>query len=137
MAASVNKIILIGNLGKQPELKQTKSGKPVASFSLATSEKYNNETKTEWHNIVAWNKTAELCGQYLKKGSKVYIEGKLQTRSWDDQNGNKRYTTEVIANIVQFLDSKSNIQLDRTYEENDGNTYGGNIEPIENSDLPF
>jgi len=109
---SLNKVTLIGNLGKDPELSYTPSGVAVAKFSVATGERWkdqegNVQEHTEWHNIVAWRKLAEICGQYLKKGSKVYLEGKLQTRSWDDKNtGVKRYTTEVIADDLIMLDSK-------------------------------
>jgi single-strand DNA-binding protein len=98
---SLNKVLLIGNLGKDPELSYTASGVAVAKFSVATGERWkdqegNVQERTEWHNIVAWRKLAEICGQYLKKGSKVYLEGKLQTRSWDDKNtGQKRYATEA------------------------------------------
>jgi len=110
---SLNKVTLIGNLGRDPELSYTAGGIAVAKFSVATNERWkddsgNAQERTEWHNIVAWRKLAEICGQYLKKGSKVYIEGKLQTRSWDDKNtGVKRYTTEIIASDLIMLDSKS------------------------------
>lgn len=109
---SLNKVTLIGNLGKDPELSYTPSGVAVAKFSVATGERWkdqegNVQEKTEWHNIVAWKKLAEICGQYLKKGSKVYLEGKLQTRSWDDKTtGVKKYMTEVIADDLIMLDSK-------------------------------
>lgn len=109
---SLNKVTLIGNLGKDPELSYTPSGVAVAKFSVATNERWkdqegNLQEHTEWHNIVAWRKLAEICGQYLKKGSKVYLEGKLQTRSWDDKNtGVKRYSTEVIADDLIMLDSR-------------------------------
>ncbi|HLB00805.1 MAG TPA: single-stranded DNA-binding protein [Bacteroidota bacterium] len=109
---SLNKVILIGNLGKDPELSYTSSGIAVAKFSMATSEKWkdaegNSQEKTEWHNIVAWRNLAEICGQYLKKGSKAYIEGKLQTRSWDDKNtGVKKYMTEIVADNLIMLDSR-------------------------------
>jgi single-strand DNA-binding protein len=109
---SLNKVTLIGNLGKDPELSYTPSGVAVAKFSVATGERWkdqegNLQEHTEWHNIVAWRKLAEICGQYLKKGSKVYLEGKLQTRSWDDKNtGVKRYTPDVIADDLIMLDSK-------------------------------
>jgi single-strand DNA-binding protein len=109
---SLNKVILIGNLGKDPEVSYTPSGIAVAKFSMATSEKWkdaegNFVEKTEWHNIVAWRKLAEICGQYLKKGSKAYIEGKLQTRSWDDKNtGVKKYMTEIVADNLIMLDSR-------------------------------
>ena len=106
--AGVNKVILIGNLGKDPELRYTPSGQPVASFSLATSERWNDKNgqrqeRTEWHNIVAWGKLAELSNQYLKKGRSAYIEGRINTRSWDDKDGNKKYRTEIVATQIQFL----------------------------------
>ena len=105
--ASVNKVILIGNLGRDPELRYTKSGAAVANFSLATTDVFSKEgqreERTEWHRIVAWGKTAELCTQYLAKGRSVYIEGQLRTREWEDKDGNKRQTTEVHAQTVQFL----------------------------------
>ena len=105
---SVNKVILIGRLGSNPEIRYTPSGAAVANFNIATSENWNDKTgqkqeRTEWHRIVVWSKLAELCNQYLTKGRQVYIEGRLQTRQWDDKDGNKRYTTEVVANTVQFL----------------------------------
>jgi single-strand DNA-binding protein len=108
--ASINKVILIGNLGRDPELKYTQAGQAVCNFSIATTEKWKGkdgqmQEKTEWHRIVAWGKTGELCSQYLSKGRPVYIEGRLQTRDWEDKDGNKRQTTEINANSVQFLGS--------------------------------
>lgn len=110
--ASVNKVILIGNLGKDPEFKYTPGGQPVATFSIATTERYADKSgqrqeKTEWHNIVVWGKLAELANQYLKKGRSAYIEGRLTTRSWDDKDGNKRYKTEIVGNTIQFLGGPS------------------------------
>lgn len=99
----INKAILVGHLGKDPELKYTNSEKAVCSFSLATSE---NKDKTEWHNIVCWNKNAENAEKYLKKGSKCYIEGKIHYGSYEDKEGIKKYTTEIIAYAVKFLDKK-------------------------------
>jgi single-strand DNA-binding protein len=106
--ASVNKVILVGNLGRDPEIRYTPSGQAVANFTLATSENFTSregkrEERTEWHRIVVWGKTAELCTQYLAKGRSVYIEGRLQTREWEDKEGQKRRTTEVVAQSVQFL----------------------------------
>ncbi len=106
--ASVNKVILVGNLGADPELRYTSSGTPVASFNIATREQWTNksgekEEKTEWHKIVAWARLGEICGEYLHKGKQVYIEGRLQTRSWEDRDGNKRYTTEIVAQTMQML----------------------------------
>ncbi|MFN2382887.1 MAG: single-stranded DNA-binding protein [Gemmatimonadota bacterium] len=107
---SINKVILIGNLGKDPELRHTASGKAVASFSVATNRSWNApdgtaHEETEWHNIVVWDRLAEICQQYLQKGRKVYLEGRLQTRSWDDKSGQKRYTTEIVANQMIILDA--------------------------------
>ncbi len=106
--ASVNKVILVGNLGRDPELRYTQGGQAVANFSVATSENFNNregqrQERTEWHRIVVWGKTAENCAQYLSKGRSVYIEGRLQTREWEDREGQKQRTTEVVAQTVQFL----------------------------------
>jgi single-strand DNA-binding protein len=106
---SVNKVILLGRLGQDPELKYTPSGAPVCTFSLATSESWTDKAsgqkqeKTEWHRVVVWNKLAELCNQYLSKGRQAFVEGRLQTRSWDDQNGQKKYMTEINASTVQFI----------------------------------
>lgn len=105
---SVNKVILVGNLGKDPELRYTPSGTAVCTFSLATSERFKNkqgeqQDRTEWHNIVVWAGLAEICGKYLSKGKQVYIEGRIQNRSYDDRDGNKRYITEIVANEMQML----------------------------------
>lgn len=109
--AGVNKVILVGNLGGDPEMRYTPSGMAVANFKLATSETFKTkegqkETKTEWHRVVAFGKLAEICGEYLAKGKQIYIEGKIQTRSWDDKDGNKKYITEIVANAMQMLGSK-------------------------------
>ena len=107
--ASVNKVILIGNLGKDPELRYTQSGQAVANFNIATTERFGGrdggemQERTEWHRIVTWGKTAENCAQYLSKGRSVYIEGRIQTREWEDKEGQKRRTTEINALTVQFL----------------------------------
>lgn len=119
---SVNKVILVGNLGKDPELRYTASGTAVANFSLATTERFkdrdgNSQEKTEWHNIVAWRQLAEICGKYLTKGRQVYIEGKIQTRSYEDRDGNKRYITEIVADQMQMLG--------RAGDDNSGGGGGG------------
>ena len=106
--SGVNKVILVGNLGQDPTMRYTASGTAVAQFSLATTERFNNkagerEERTEWHRVVAWAKLDEICNQYLKKGKQVYIEGRIQTRQWEDQSGNKRYTTEIVANNMVML----------------------------------
>ncbi len=121
---SVNKVILVGNLGKDPELRYTPSGAAVATFSLATSERYKDrdgqqQEKTEWHNIVAWRQLAEICGKYLHKGKQVYIEGRIQTRSYDDKDGNKRYITEIVADQMQMLGGRGD-------EGGGGQREGGN-----------
>lgn len=110
MAKSLNKVMLIGNLGKDPETRYTASGVAVATFTIATNESWkdqegNLQERTEWHNIVAWRKLAEICGEWLKKGKKVYIEGRIQTRSYDDKNtGAKKYITEIVADTMIMLD---------------------------------
>jgi single-strand DNA-binding protein len=107
--ASVNKVILVGNLGRDPELRYTQGGQAVANFTLATTERFpsrdggERQERTEWHRVVAWGRTAELCAQYLSKGRSVYVEGRLQTREWEDKEGQKRRTTEIVALSVQFL----------------------------------
>lgn len=108
MAGGVNKVILIGNLGKDPEVRFTPSGAAVANFNIATNESWTDKSgqkqeRTEWHRIVVWGKLAELCGEYLKKGRQAYVEGRLQTREWTDKEGKKNYTTEIVAQTVQFL----------------------------------
>jgi single-strand DNA-binding protein len=105
---SINKVILIGRLGKDPEMRFTPSGKAVTNFTMATNEYWTDQSgekqeRTEWHRIVTWGKLAENCAKLLAKGKQVYVEGRIQTRSWDDKDGSKRYTTEVVANIMQML----------------------------------
>ena len=120
--ASLNKVMLIGNLGKDPEVRYTASGTAVVGFSLATSEKYKSksgewEEKTEWHNITLWGRLAEIAGEYLAKGKTVYIEGRLQTRKWQDRDGKDRYTTEIVGEKMQMLSGKG--------EGGGGNRQGG------------
>jgi len=127
MSGSINKVILIGNLGKDPEIRHLESGVSVANFSIATSEVYKDRktgekvSQTEWHNIVLWRGLAEVAEKYLKKGDKIYIEGKLRTRSWQDQDGNNRYTTEVIADNLTMLgknpDRQENINTEKNVTE--------------------
>jgi len=105
---SVNKVILVGNVGKDPEIRYLEGGTAVCSFPMATSETYRNRegervTTTEWHNIVLWRGLAEVAERYVKKGSQLFIEGRIRTRSWDDRDGNKRYTTEIVADNMQML----------------------------------
>ena len=109
--AGINKVILIGRLGRDPEVRYTPNGVPVANFSIATSEEWKDKEtgekreRTEWHRIEAWRRLGEICGDYLNKGKQVYIEGKLQTDAWEDRDGNKRYTTKIVAQSMQMLDS--------------------------------
>jgi len=111
---TVNKVILIGRLGSDPELRYTPNGDAVANFRIATNRVWkdregNQQERTEWHRIVAWRKLGERCGEYLKKGSHVYIEGRLETRSWEDKNGNRRFVTEIIANQMQMLEARGGV----------------------------
>ena len=126
----INKVILIGNLGADPDIRYIQSGTAVATFNLATTERWRGQDgqtqeQNEWHRIVAWAKLAEICGQYLHKGSRVYIEGKLQTRKWQDKEGGTRYTTEIVAREMKMLSGK----------ESGGNDAGP--PPSHNDDLPF
>lgn len=110
--AGLNKVILIGNLGRDPELRYTQGGQAVANFTLATTESITKrdgerEDRTEWHRIVAWGKLAEICGEYLSKGKQIYLEGRIQTREWEDKEGNKRWTTEIVARNMQMLGRRS------------------------------
>ena len=108
--SGLNKVMLIGRLGRDPELKYTASGMAIANINLATTEKYKDEEKTEWHKIVVFDKLAEICGQYLTKGKQAYFEGKLQTREWTDKEGNKRWTTEIVCNNMVMLGVKGDAQ---------------------------
>jgi single-strand DNA-binding protein len=118
MAKSVNKVILIGNLGKDPEVKYTPSGVAVAKFSIATNERYKDKSgewqdRTEWHNLVAWQRTAEIIGEYVKKGSKLYVEGRLQTSSWEDkQSGEKKYRTEIVVQDLVLLSGRGEMDME-------------------------
>ena len=148
MAGSVNKVILIGNLGKDPEVRHLENGAVVANFSIATSENYKDRktgekvSQTEWHNIVAWRGLAEIAEKYLKKGAKVYIEGKLKTRTWQDKDGNNRYSTEVITDNLTMLGSTVESMASSNQEKSTENESKPSPEkefssPDENDDLPF
>ena len=148
MAGSVNKVILIGNLGKDPEVRHLENGAAVANFSIATSENYKDRktgekvSQTEWHNIVAWRGLAEIAEKYLKKGAKVYIEGKLKTRTWQDKEGNNRYSTEVITDNLTMLGSTgesmaSSNQVKPVENESNPSPEKEFSSPDENDDLPF
>jgi single-strand DNA-binding protein len=145
--AGINKVILVGNVGGDPEMRFVPSGSAVANFTLATSidwkDKQTGERKekTEWHRIVAWDKLGEFCGNYLKKGSLIYVDGKIQTRSYEDKEGVKRYITEIIASTIQFVGGKGSVAPDSARSE--GDTSRGTSDPgktgsiQENDDIPF
>ena len=130
-AGGVNKVILIGNLGADPELRYTPNGQAVCDVRLATNESWTDKNgqkqeRTEWHRIVFWGKPAEIVKQYMSKGQRMYIEGRLQTRSWDDKEGNKRYSTEIVANDFMFLSSRDGASREGGYEARGGAGRGGN-----------
>jgi len=136
---AVNKVILVGNLGKDPEVKFTKTGLAVASFSIATTEKWKTKDgeshkKTEWHRISAWGKLGEVCGEYLAKGKQVYIEGKLQTKEWEDKEGIQRQTTEIVASNMVMLGQGRG---DDTASASSQEAHGDNNEDNEDDDIPF
>jgi single-strand DNA-binding protein len=137
--AGLNKVMIIGNLGKDPEMRYTANGKAVTTFSVAVRRTYQvageKREDTEWFNVVTWERLAELCSQFLQKGRRTYVEGRLQTRSWEGQDGQKHYRTEVVASDVLFLDSGSGGGGPRQMPEYDeGPGSGGNVDP---DDLPF
>lgn len=129
----MNKAMIIGNLGNDPEIRYTQDGIPVATFSVATTERWkdgegNRQEHTDWHRVVAWRGLAEVCGEHLSKGSKVFIEGKLRTRKWEDQNGNTRYTTEIIARDLEMLGGR---------RQDNGGSPPNQEEPPLPDDVPF
>ena len=143
--SGINKVILVGNLGQDPEVKYTAGGAAVTTLSLATSESWkdkdtgSDQEKTEWHRVVLWRRLAEIAGEYLKKGSKVYIEGQLQTRKWE-QDGQTRYTTEVVGRDMQFLDSRSSSSSDNSsYDDINQDMSSQNLPDsgITDDDIPF
>ncbi|WP_424408485.1 single-stranded DNA-binding protein [Pasteurella sp. PK-2025] len=147
--AGVNKVIIVGNLGNDPEIRTMPNGEQVANISVATSEswidKNTNERRevTEWHRIVFYRRQAEICGQYLKKGSKVYVEGRLKTRKWQDQNGQDRYTTEIQGDVLQMLDSRQDSQPQAQAPQNNAyaNVKSGTpvqqVDSFEDDNIPF
>lgn len=142
---SVNKAILVGYVGTDPEVRYLDSGTPVCNFRLATSEVYKNKngekvTTTEWHNVVLWRGLAELAEKYVKKGTQLYVEGRIKTRSWDDKDGNKRYTTEVICDNIQLLGKKIDEPPESQQQEKESSSddkEDNNMEIEEADDLPF
>jgi single-strand DNA-binding protein len=149
MAGGVNKVILVGNLGADPDMRYTPGGAGVCELRLATNETWNDKNgqrqeRTEWHRVVVWGKRAELCAKYLSKGRQCYVEGRLRTRSWDDKDGNKRYTTEVVATDVQFLGGGSgggarggDVPPPAEPEGGDWGGGGGSIGGGPDDDIPF
>jgi single-strand DNA-binding protein len=141
--SGVNKVLLIGNLGNDPELRYTPGGVAVANFSIATSDRWTDkdgkpQERTEWHRIVAWRKLAEIAGEYLKKGKQVYVEGKLQTRNWEDKEGAKRYITEIVADNIQMLGRRGEDESSSTGSQDFGTAdFPEDNKSDENSDLPF
>ncbi|HXG53590.1 MAG TPA: single-stranded DNA-binding protein [candidate division Zixibacteria bacterium] len=138
---SVNKVILIGNLGKDPEVRFTNNGRAVARFPIATSEVWmdadgTRQERTEWHNIVVWGKQGETCGQYLAKGRQVFVEGSIRTRSYDDKNGNKRYITEIVAQRIRFLGGGGGTRV-APEAESAGDDMAGAAQPPIDDDIPF
>jgi len=140
---TVNKVILIGNLGKDPEVRYTQSGRAVARFSIATTEFWNDQEgnrqeRTEWHNIIVWGKQGETCAQYLAKGRQVFIEGSIRSRSYDDKSGTKRYITEIIAQRVRFLGGGGGTRIAPEAEgESSGEPVSGEQSPPSDDDIPF
>lgn len=145
MSGSVNKVILVGRLGKDPEIKSTPSGTTVAKFSMATDERFTDRSgekqeRTEWHNIVAWGKLAEICGQYLKKGKLIFLEGSLRTDSWEDkESGQKKYRTEIVAQNMQMLDKRGDDEGGAGYSSGGGRATAGATSSVmeDDDDVPF
>ncbi len=142
MSNGLNKVLIIGNLGNDPEIKYTQSGSPVANLSIATSERWKDKNsgeqkeQVEWHRVVLFSRLAEIAEQYLKKGSKVFIEGKLQTRDWEDSEGKKRYTTEIIAREMSMLDSRQPADSSQQ-PRSDSTGEGGKSDESFEEDIPF
>lgn len=147
MARGINKVIIVGNLGADPEVRYTPNGNAVTNLNIATTTNWRdkqsgeNQEKTEWHRVVMFNRLAEVAGEYLKKGSKVYIEGSLRTRKWQDKNGMERYTTEIVSNEMQMLDSRGGGSYDSSMNQSDavttasGSSQGG-VDQFDD-DIPF
>jgi single-strand DNA-binding protein len=141
--AGINKAIIVGRLGRDPEVRYTPSGVAVANFSVATSDEWKDKDsgekkeRTEWHRIVAFGKLGEICGEYLAKGKQVYIEGRIQTRDWEDQNGVKRYTTEIVASQMQMLGTRDDVNVPRTEVPPVAEYPGAPAPGSEEDDIPF
>ena len=140
--ASLNKVMLIGNLGKDPEVRFTAAGQAVASFSIATSEKFKGKTgeweeRTEWHNITLWGKLAEIAGEYLSKGKTIYVEGRLQTRKWQDKSGNDRYSTDIVGDKMQMLSPKGERSGGEVSSAPKSSASNYEEPPFQDDDIPF
>ena len=146
MARGINKVIIVGNLGADPEVRYTPNGNAVTNLNIATTTNWRdkqsgeNQEKTEWHRVVMFNRLAEVAGEYLKKGSKVYIEGSLRTRKWQDKNGMERYTTEIVSNEMQMLDSRGGGSYDSAMNQSESvstsNTSSHGVDQFDD-DIPF
>lgn len=145
---SVNKAILVGNLGSDPEVRYTAGGNAVTTFNIATNERWTDKNtgekqeRTEWHRIVAWGRLAEICGEYLSKGRQIFIEGRIQTRTWEDRDGNKRYTTEIVANNMVMLGGASGRTAENFGSRDNFSDKGGSLPPEpkgppDDDDIPF
>ena len=145
MASGVNKVILVGNLGQKPEMRYTKDQQPIANFSIATSESWKDKSsgdmmeRTEWHNVTFFGRIAEVVERYLDKGSKVYVEGRLQTDKWEDENGNKRSATKIIGSNMQMLDSKGGSQSNESFDQSQpaSQPVQSQDSQISEEDIPF
>jgi len=145
MASGVNKVILVGNLGQKPEMRYTKDQQPIANFSIATSESWKDKSsgdmmeRTEWHNVTFFGRIAEVVERYLDKGSKVYVEGRLQTDKWEDENGNKRSATKIIGSNMQMLDSKGGSQSNESFDQSQSASQPVQSQDsqISEEDIPF
>ena len=145
MARGVNKVILVGNLGQKPEMRYTKDQQPIANFSIATSESWKDKSsgdmmeRTEWHNVTFFGRIAEVVERYLDKGSKVYVEGRLQTDKWEDENGNKRSATKIIGSNMQMLDSKGGSQSNESFDQSQPASQPAQSQDsqISEEDIPF
>ena len=143
MAKSINKVILVGNVGKDPEIKYIPSGVPLAKFSLATNERFKDKSgewqdRTEWHNVLAWQRLAEIVGEYVHKGDKLYIEGKLQTSSWEDrQSGDKKFRTEIVARDIVLLGTPDATEHGTRYVDEEREPVVAGAGEITDQDIPF
>ena len=140
--AGVNKVILVGHLGRDPEVRYTKAGQAVASFSLVTPEKWKDkegikQEKTEWHRLVAWGKLGEICGEYLSKGKQIYLEGRLQTREWEDNDGNKKQTTEIVLSNMTMLGQAGGSSSSGASSAGSQAASNSGNEDFEDDDIPF